>query len=137
MHTEKNTKKASQHLPALWGVIFERHSTIETVRATKYTLLKSSRGVNRKYSLSTNSIVWLHRFIISSTLVTCAVMTTGTELFTCNSVEEHEVLKVGDLSPLPALRHVGRLEELTRCRQGNPPGTQTHRLKLISFLSRH
>ena len=32
---------------------------------------------------------------------------------TCNSVEEHEVLKVGDLSPLPALRHVGRLKELT------------------------
>lgn len=48
--------------------------------------------------------------------------------FTCNSVEEHEVLKVGDLSPLPALCHVGGLEELTRGGQGNPPGVhkQTH-----------
>lgn len=47
--------------------------------------------------------------------------------FTCNSVEEHEVLKVGDLSPLPALSHVGRLEELTRSGQGNPPETQTQK----------
>lgn len=46
--------------------------------------------------------------------------------FTCNGVEEHEVLKVGDLSPLPALRHVGRLEELTRGCQGNPPETHTN-----------
>ena len=50
--------------------------------------------------------------------------------FTCNSVEEHEVLKVGDLSPLPALSHVRRLEELTRGCQGNPPEmhkeTHTH-----------
>lgn len=48
------------------------------------------------------------------------------ETFTCNGVEEHEVLKVGDLSPLPALSHVGRLEELTRGGQGNPPDTHTH-----------
>lgn len=33
---------------------------------------------------------------------------------TCNSVEEHEVLEVRDFSPLPALRHVRRLEQLTR-----------------------
>lgn len=45
--------------------------------------------------------------------------------FTCNGVEEHEVLKIGDLSPLPALRHVGGLEELTRGGQGNPPGKRT------------
>ena len=28
----------------------------------------------------------------------------------CDGVEEHEVLKVGDLSPLPLLRHVRRPE---------------------------
>lgn len=44
---------------------------------------------------------------------------------TCNSVEEHEVLKVGDLSPLPALRHVGGLEELTWGGQWNPPRMDT------------
>lgn len=48
-------------------------------------------------------------------------------VFTCNGVEEHEVLKVGDLSSLPALRHVGRLEQLTRGGQRNPPAeTHTH-----------
>lgn len=55
--------------------------------------------------------------------------------YTCNSVEEHEVLKVGDLSPLPALRHVGRLEELTRGGQGNPPGMGQHtHVEIALFL---
>lgn len=49
--------------------------------------------------------------------------------FTCDGVEEHEILKVGDLSPLPALSHVGGLEELTRGGQGNPPETHAHAVK--------
>ena len=38
---------------------------------------------------------------------------------TCNSVEKCEVLKVGDLSPLPALGHVGGFEKLPRGGQGD------------------
>lgn len=35
-------------------------------------------------------------------------------ILTCDSVEKHEVLKVGNLSPLPALGHVGGFEKLSR-----------------------
>lgn len=40
---------------------------------------------------------------------------------TRDGVEEHEVLEVGDLPPLPALGHVGRFEKLPRGGQGDPP----------------
>ena len=40
---------------------------------------------------------------------------------TCDGVEEHEVLKVGDLPPLPALGHVGRFEQLPRGSHGDAP----------------
>lgn len=42
-------------------------------------------------------------------------------ILTCNGVEKHEVLEVGDLPPLPALGHVRRLEKLPRRCQGNAP----------------
>lgn len=45
-------------------------------------------------------------------------------MLTCDGVEEHEVLEVGDLPPLPALGHVGRLEELPGCRHGDTPAQQ-------------
>lgn len=40
-------------------------------------------------------------------------------ILTCNCVEKHEVLEVRDLPPLPALGHVGGLEELSRGGQRN------------------
>lgn len=64
-------------------------------------------------------------------------MSTGTEVFpafgpftslhsrrvvsilTCNGIEKHEVLEIRDLPPLPALGHVGGLEELSRSGQRN------------------
>lgn len=56
--------------------------------------------------------------------------------FTCDGVKEHEVLKVGDFSPLPSLRHVGRLEELTRRRQGDTSEMQTHEIDLSIMWKR-
>ena len=43
-------------------------------------------------------------------------------VFTRGRVEEREVLEVGDLSPLPALGHVGGFEKLPRRGQGDAPG---------------
>lgn len=63
---------------------------------------------------------------------TCKVKR-GCADFTCDSIKEHEVLKVGDFSPLPSLRHVGRLEELTRRRQGNTSEQQTNAWKFIEM----
>lgn len=40
---------------------------------------------------------------------------------TCDGVEKHEVLEVGDLPPLPALGHVGRFEKLPRGGKRDPP----------------
>lgn len=42
-------------------------------------------------------------------------------VLTRDGVEEHEVLEVGDLPPLPALGHVGRFEKLPRGGKGDPP----------------
>lgn len=42
-------------------------------------------------------------------------------ILTCNGVEKHEVLEVGDLPSLPALGHIGGLEELSRRGQRNSP----------------
>ncbi len=39
-----------------------------------------------------------------------------------DGVEEHEVLEVGDFSPLPLLGHVGCPEELPRRHQACPAG---------------
>lgn len=43
---------------------------------------------------------------------------------TSDGVEEHEVLEVGDLSPLPLLRHVGVAHQLASRHHGGPPATQ-------------
>lgn len=40
-------------------------------------------------------------------------------ILTCDGVEKHEVLEVRDLPPLPALGHVGGLEQLSRGGQRN------------------
>lgn len=40
---------------------------------------------------------------------------------TGDCVEEDEVLEVGDLATLPTLTHVGGLEKLLWCGQGNTP----------------
>lgn len=41
-------------------------------------------------------------------------------VLTRDGVEEHEVLEVGDLPPLPALGHVGRFEKLPWGGKGDP-----------------
>lgn len=43
------------------------------------------------------------------------------ESFTRDGVEEHEVLEVGDLPPLPALGHVGGFEKLPWGGEGDAP----------------
>ncbi len=57
-------------------------------------------------------------FVIRCTTSTFSVQVSL--VFTRYGVEEHEVLKVGDLSSLPALGHVGGLVELFRTGQRNP-----------------
>lgn len=47
------------------------------------------------------------------------------EDLTCNGIEKHQVLKVGDLPSLPALSHIRGLEELTRGGQRNPPAKKS------------
>lgn len=50
----------------------------------------------------------------------------GRSALTCDGVQEHQVLEVGDLPPLPALRHVGGLVQLPGRGQRDPPsGGQT------------
>lgn len=50
-----------------------------------------------------------------------SVQSFAQESCTRNGVEEHEVLEVGDLPPLPALGHVGRFEKLPWGGEGDPP----------------
>ena len=45
----------------------------------------------------------------------------GRGCLTCYGVKEHQVLEVGDLPPLPALRHVGGLVQLSGRGQRDPP----------------
>ena len=39
---------------------------------------------------------------------------------TCDGVEEHEILKIGNLTALPFLRHVGGAHELPRRHHRSP-----------------
>lgn len=55
--------------------------------------------------------------ITAETVFTCSACEHRTEecVLTGDGVEKHQVLEVGYLAPLPALRHDGRLEELLGC----------------------
>lgn len=73
------------------------------------SLVVSHRGVRAKIPSFICSFSFICTFCIQVSLV-----------FTRYGVEEHEVLKVGDLSSLPALGHVGGLVKLFRTGQRNP-----------------
>ncbi len=58
-------------------------------------------------------------------------------ILTCDGVEKHEVLKVGDLSPLPALGHVGGFEKLPRGGQRDAPGknsSKAHQAQRVRYF---
>lgn len=82
------------------------------------SLVVSHRGVRaRSYSF------------ISTFRLICTFSVQVSLVFTRYGVEEHEVLKVGDLSSLPALGHVGGLVELFRTGQRNPSVGKTHHIQ--------